>query len=244
MSKVINETGNQYGMVTVLERGPNDNSGKAQWLCKCNCGKQFLARGTDLRRNKILTCGCCNYKKGQSLIGKKFGRLTVIKFLGTNSYGKQIYDCLCDCGNHTIVNGSHLKSGNTLSCGCIKQEKSIGEQNIEKILKDNNIKFCCQQGFEDLRYIHPLLYDFSILNENNEIIRLIEFDGIQHTDSNSKWYSPTAALRDKIKNQYAKEKGIPLVRIPYYLRDKITLEDILSDKWIVVDMEDMLKAQS
>ena len=29
MSKIINEQGNRYGMVTVKERGPNDNNGKA-----------------------------------------------------------------------------------------------------------------------------------------------------------------------------------------------------------------------
>lgn len=29
MAKVIDETGNRYGMITVNERGPNDNNGKA-----------------------------------------------------------------------------------------------------------------------------------------------------------------------------------------------------------------------
>lgn len=73
-----------------------------------------------MRRNKILTCGCTSYNKGQELVGQKFGKLTVIKFLGTNNYEKHIYECLCDCGNTTIVVGAHLKSGNTRSCGCLK----------------------------------------------------------------------------------------------------------------------------
>ena len=83
MSKVINEQGNHYGMITVNERGPNDNNGKAQWFCTCECGNTFLARGTDLRRNKILTCGCTSYNKGQALVGQKFGKLTVIKKFST-----------------------------------------------------------------------------------------------------------------------------------------------------------------
>ena len=48
MSKIIDETGNRYGMITVISRGPNDKNGKAQWYCKCDCGKTILSRGTDL----------------------------------------------------------------------------------------------------------------------------------------------------------------------------------------------------
>jgi hypothetical protein len=40
-------------------------------------------------------------------------------------------------------------------------------------------------------------------------------------------------IRDRLKNQYAKEHNIPLVRIPYWERDKITLDMILGDKYLV-----------
>jgi len=65
MSKMIDETGKRYGMITVIERGPNDKNGKAQWYCRCDCGKTILSRGADLRRNKVLTCGCTSFEKGQ-----------------------------------------------------------------------------------------------------------------------------------------------------------------------------------
>ena len=233
MSKIINETGHRYGMVTVNERGPNDKNGKAQWYCTCDCGKRFLARGSDLRRNKILTCGCTSYNKGQTLIGKRFGQLTVIKFLGTNYYGKHQYECLCDCGNTTIVVEAHLKNGNTRSCGCLKREKSLGEQQIEELLKINNIQYCNQKKFPDLIYKSYLLYDFAILDDNNNVIRLIEFDGKQHYDVNNPWYTESTPIRDMIKNQYAIDNNIPLVRIPYSKLDKITIDDILGDQWLV-----------
>ena len=241
MSKLINEIGNRYGMVVVNKRGPNDNHGKARWYCTCDCGKVFLARGTDLRRNKILTCGCTSYNKGQALIGQKFGKLTIIKFLGNNNYGKHQYECLCECGNLTIVSEQHLKSGNTRSCGCIRKEQSIGEQQIETILKQNNIKYCSQKRFPDLIYKDYLYYDFAILNDSNDVIRLIEFDGAQHTNKNHPWYSEEGTIRDSIKNHYAIDNNIPLIRIPFYKRDNITIDDILSNKWLVVDdMKDML----
>ena len=52
------------------------------------------------------------------------------------------------------------------------------------------------------------------------------------------WGSNTDTLeiiqnRDKRKNQWAKEHNIPLVRIPYWERDKITLEMIMSDQYLI-----------
>lgn len=35
--------------------------------------------------------------------------------------------------------------------------------------------------------------------------------------------------RDKVKNEYALSHGIPLVRIPYWERDNITLEMLFGD---------------
>jgi len=35
------------------------------------------------------------------------------------------------------------------------------------------------------------------------------------------------------KNKYAIENNIPLVRIPYTLRDNLALEDLIEDKYLV-----------
>lgn len=59
------------------------------------------------------------------MIGKKFNRLLVVEEVGSNSHNKIVYKCLCDCGNTTNVVGSHLKNGNTKSCGCYMKEVSL-----------------------------------------------------------------------------------------------------------------------
>ena len=46
-------------------------------------------------------------------IGNRYGHLTVIKRVENNSGGQARWECLCDCGNKTIVTGTHLRSGNT-----------------------------------------------------------------------------------------------------------------------------------
>lgn len=49
------------------------------------------------------------------LTGQRFGRLTVIKYVGESQWL-----CKCDCGNETIVDRGHLRTGHTKSCGCLK----------------------------------------------------------------------------------------------------------------------------
>lgn len=56
------------------------------------------------------------------LVGKKFGRLLVIKRVENTKNGSSRWLCKCDCGKRTITTASHLKSGHTKSCGCLSKE--------------------------------------------------------------------------------------------------------------------------
>ena len=59
----------------------------------------------------------------ESLINKKFGRLTVIQHGGFHKFPsgqKQTqYICKCDCGNTVVILRRNLITGNTKSCGCL-----------------------------------------------------------------------------------------------------------------------------
>ena len=66
---------------------------------------------------------------GTSLIGRindmsnlKFNRLTVLSFNGRIN-GHSYWECLCDCGNKTIVEGYNIRNGITKSCGCYAVER-------------------------------------------------------------------------------------------------------------------------
>lgn len=61
--------------------------------------------------------------KLQNLVGKKYGRLLVIKRIKSVN-GKTKWLCKCDCGNECVVYATSLKSGNTQSCGCYKRENA------------------------------------------------------------------------------------------------------------------------
>lgn len=58
----------------------------------------------------------------ENLTGKKFGRLTVLKETEPRKW-----QCVCSCGNKTIVFSLNLKREHTKSCGCLAKEiASVG----------------------------------------------------------------------------------------------------------------------
>src|ERR1700733_7211542 len=54
------------------------------------------------------------------LVGRRFGRLTVIKQIRKN--GKKLWLCKCDCGSFSRTNSWGLTAGRTKSCGCLMRE--------------------------------------------------------------------------------------------------------------------------
>jgi hypothetical protein len=69
-----------------------------------------------------------NSKRGNNrlqLVGKKFGRLTVVENVGSDKKWQQHWKCTCDCGTEIVVIGGSLTSGNTKSCGCVGREKRL-----------------------------------------------------------------------------------------------------------------------
>lgn len=51
-------------------------------------------------------------------VGKEFGKLTVIRYLGHQNTDIIVL-CCCQCGNEKPVKLRSLETGNTTSCGCI-----------------------------------------------------------------------------------------------------------------------------
>lgn len=76
---VKNETGNRYGLLTVLKRGLNDGR-KATWKCQCSCGNKTITRGEALRSGHTKSCGCFGKKN------LKLGRMPTHGMFGTPFY--------------------------------------------------------------------------------------------------------------------------------------------------------------
>jgi hypothetical protein len=54
--------------------------------------------------------------KYKDMTGKRFGRILCLRISHSNN--GLYWECLCDCGNKSLVLGRSLRSGATKSCGC------------------------------------------------------------------------------------------------------------------------------
>ena len=70
-----------------------------------------------------------------------------------------------------------------------------------------------------------LRFDFAIF-ENNQLKRLIEFQGEQHFDSSNSFYD-NPKESDRKKQEYCRQHNIPLILIHYSRRGKITLDELI-----------------
>ncbi len=121
-----------------------------KWICKCGCGKITVGYVIQLKTGRKKSCGCLkkdpkaltrrkNLKRLKTEeIGKKYGKLTILGFVGKNSSNNHIIKVKCDCGKQTEKLLSSLKSGCTKSCGCIargRKPKHRVENNVRKLTR-------------------------------------------------------------------------------------------------------------
>lgn len=131
------------------------------------------------------------------------------------------------------VDGSNLRSGKVLSCGCLL---SKSEELIANVFVTLGIPFKKQVTFHDCRTEkgNRLRFDFAVLDEIGAIKMLIEYDGEQHFKEIPYFCKDVSfvekSLRDRTKDEYCKNKGINLIRINY----KDNLENAMSDVLIKI----------
>lgn len=226
-------TGNKYGKLIVIEIDKEESLKKrgVVWKCKCECGNYKSVPSHSLINGLVTSCGCNHFKEIKP--GTRFGKIVVLKRIENSNAGKAKYLCRCDCGTLCKIVGNDLRSGQQLSCGCIK---SKGEYKIIQLLNDNNIQYIKEAKFDDCKDENELPFDFQIFAD--EKFYLLEYDGKQHQDLKHAWnnfsYEKTKK-HDDIKNQWCKEKNIPLIRIPYTNLNNLCLEDLLlkTSKYII-----------
>lgn len=228
-------TGKRFGNVEVLARAPRPTnlvSAGAYFKCRCDCRTTFVTMGKGLRDGSTTSCGC-HFSQIKDLTNNRFERLYVLSLDTSEHKGGPRWLCRCDCGNIVSVNGTSLKNGNSKSCGCLN---SIGESKIQAILEQNDINYRQQYSFQDLKSEKgwPLRFDFAILNNNEEVQSLIEFQGEQHyPETNSLFFDQNVLKTDIQKVEYCQKHGYPLYCIPYIERDSLSLGVLFNEKYNV-----------
>jgi len=137
-NSVLKLNGQKFGRLLVLSFAYM-NRKHSYWNCLCDCGKNAVVIGSNLKNGTTQSCGCLRIEKLREacfvdLTGIKFNRLLVLRQIKYENKKKTYWECICDCGNKIIVQHGSLRSGNTQSCGCL----SFDKLNINKINKDRD----------------------------------------------------------------------------------------------------------
>lgn len=130
----------KFNMLTVLEKAPlRSANGAVKWTCQCECGAMVDRESQQLRNGYAFSCGCIT-RRMRDAVGKRFGRLVVMKNAGTTKRKSQIVSCLCDCGNTHNVVLSALVQNLVVSCGCFHSE-SVAKRNKDTALSEGVASF-------------------------------------------------------------------------------------------------------
>lgn len=89
-----------------------------------------INRAVTAFRKRASTIGVAS--RYEDLTGKTFGKLKVLKRVGTDKHDCSLWLCECSCPEHNriTVNTHSLKSGNTRSCGCLSRTWTQEELNL------------------------------------------------------------------------------------------------------------------
>lgn len=120
----IDLTNQIFGRLTAVRfTGQRSSRNYAVWECLCECGRTVLVAVSELRKGSTRSCGCMRFFPAD-LLNKRFGRLTVVRDAGRRSDGRQMFECMCSCGEMKTTTAHSLQCGTTNSCGCLHREKS------------------------------------------------------------------------------------------------------------------------
>ncbi len=188
----------------------------------------------DIKRGKRCFDCCGSEKYTQEFVDiyiKKYGH----KLLSIYESANKDINILCDEGHIYTTTFNQFKNGNRR---CDKCHGSSGEKAIQiylnKFLKENIDYFHNKEYFKDLFSMNGKLLRPDFILPQYKI--WIEFDGQQHfepvdfANKGKEWAEENfkkVKYNDQLKNEYAKNNGWKLIRIPYTEFDNI---EIILDK--------------
>lgn len=198
---------------------------------KClKCNKEQIKRFSDISKQEAV-CECIIREKNEIILqaimaDAERNQFKLIKKLDSTWC---LYECMI-CGNKEKYQFQAMKIGN-VRCRSVhcNENKSRGQQIIENYLSNmlNFIKLKNEITFDDLIGLGGAKLRFDIGGyKNDELMFLIEFDGIHHEKpisyfntvedwSNAQERFKIQQIHDKMKDEYTQSKNIPFLRISY-----------------------------
>lgn len=133
--RVLDMLNKTFGNLTVIRRDSNSARGQARWVVRCDCSEplEFTVLGNNLRRGNTVGCPHKRSLRGKEvmtevrkkinagieagLLGKQFGKLTVLSRYDTSRKGTR-WLCSCSCGRDSQMRVRTTVLHSTGNGGC------------------------------------------------------------------------------------------------------------------------------
>lgn len=219
----------KYGEGTFEVIGRYVNNKTKLSFCHLECGSVFKSSPKDMLRKKY-GCPLCARNKQTNR-----PRLSNDEFLERFKKDREGYTALSEyktsrekikvrhdkCGAIFYATANNLLTKNS---GCPQCKQSKGELAVSNYLRKIGIEFTQEVSYKDCRFKQPLRFDFVLGNVESPCL-VIEFDGEQHFEEKEFFGGEEGfkltKIRDQLKDEYCKSKGIPILRIPYFRLDDV-----------------------
>ena len=187
-----------------------------------NCTKSIIRNKIEDFNLDIMHIGRINKMLSKSTVTLHISKVSQKESYNDNLQKLKI-NCLCGASYYRSL--TIIKRNIEYHDGyyCCPKISPLGEYLIKRFLDRNNFYYEREYALEGLRDKNPLLFDFAIHFNNN--LLLIEHDGKYHNNSTRK-----TKLHDKMKDNYCKEKGIPLLRIDNYMNISKQIESFIGNQ--------------
>ena len=146
------------------------------------------------------------------MIGRKFGKLTVLERAGSDKHHNALYICKCDCGTITKpIIASSLRSEKRKSCGCIRGKHHMRNTRLYSIWQGMKAR-CYKQSHtwfkkyggrgitvcDEWKDDFQAFYDWAMANGYSDELSIdrINNDG-NYEPSNCQWTTQTNQIRNR-----------------------------------------------
>lgn len=165
-NNLLNQKFDRLLVITESEKRLN---GGIAWVCRCDCGNEFITRSSALTNGVTTSCGCKRTEKFIDLHGKQFGTLTVLGLTESEFQieKRKIWKCQCTCGTIVHRRGKSLTRDAYIYCGqpsCIDKKKpqknltglKFGKLlviQLEPVKRKRNTTWKCQCECGNITYV-------------------------------------------------------------------------------------------
>ncbi len=222
MSLLNQKIGNLFVLSKIKENG------KDYYVCRCDCGNTVRVRTDYIKQKKDLSCGCMSKEKFNDIIGKKFNKITVKRYIGKKK-NHHMYECECECGKVCFAERNHIISGHTKSCGCYKKEATrkingLGKTRLHSIWNSMHARCYCKTH-KDYHIYNKLgickewnsknkhqgflnFYEWAKNNGYDDSLTIDRIDNDKgYSPENCRWVTPYDQCRNLKRNIWVEYKG-------------------------------------